>query len=156
MLFKKNVQYIAKTDGHLQSKRRQTFSLIEVKPRKRAGDVAIRVQESAQIAAWISHNEVKSHDPETNCRYLLLLRSCAGCRLTSCSIFLLSQDKDEIYVTFPYFTKAYGKDDKKVADLQERDFLCMREYGPFRLRSKEDVRNIASFLHAYTHHVSKR
>lgn len=139
MLFKKNVQYIAKTDGHLQSKRRQTFSLIEVKPRKRAGDVAIRVQESAQIAAWISHNEVKSHDPETNC-----------------SIFLLSQDKDEIYVTFPYFTKAYGKDDKKVADLQERDFLCMREYGPFRLRSKEDVRNIASFLHAYTHHVSKR
>ena len=58
-------------------------------------------------------------------------------------------------MTFPYFSDAYGKDDKNPADLKEVDFLRMREYGPFLLNSKKDVNYIASFLHAYTLHVSK-
>lgn len=141
MVFQKNVQYVARTDGHLRKKNGQSSCLIEVKPRprRRPNDVSIRVQESAQMAAWISQHGVKSHDPEKDC-----------------SIFLLSQDEDEIYLTFPHFTEAYGKDDKNMADLKDTDFLRMREYGPFFLQSKNDVRHVARFLHAYTLHVSRQ
>lgn len=56
MVFQKNVQYVARTDGHLRKKNGQSSCLIEVKPRprRRPNDVSIRVQESAQMAAWIS------------------------------------------------------------------------------------------------------
>ena len=67
MVFEKNVRYVAMTDGRLRDRDDRSLSLIEVKPRKRGGDVSIRVQESAQIAAWISENKVRSHDPDINC-----------------------------------------------------------------------------------------
>ena len=61
MIFQKKVRYVARTDGHLCNKRGPGYSLIEVKPRERGDDVSIRVQESAQMAAWISHIEITSH-----------------------------------------------------------------------------------------------
>ena len=70
MVFQKKVRYIARTDGHLRNKRGPSFSIIEVKPRKRKDDVSIRVQESAQLAAWISHHAVRSHDPDKDCEYV--------------------------------------------------------------------------------------
>ena len=75
MVFRRNVKYEARTDGHLRNMKDQSFSLIEVKPRKRAKDVSIRVQESAQMAAWISQNNITSHDPNQNCEYVPPLRS---------------------------------------------------------------------------------
>ena len=70
MEFRKNVRYVARTDGHLRNRKDQSFSLIEVKPRKRANDISIRVQETAQMAAWISQNNIPSHDPNQNCEYV--------------------------------------------------------------------------------------
>ena len=69
MLFKKRVKYNARTDGHLRKADDQIFSLIEVKPHARDDhSVRIRMQESAQMAAFISQYNVKSHDPEKDCR----------------------------------------------------------------------------------------
>ena len=70
-------------------------------------------------------------------------------------MFLLSQDKDEIFFTFPYFGKDYGKPYKNIHALEEKNFLTMREYGPFRLKSKEHMSHIAGFLHNYTLHKSR-
>lgn len=83
-----------------------------------------------------------------------------GSRLTQSRIFRLSQDKDQIFVTFPTWTKAYGKDKGNTTDkvdineLTKDDFLWMEEYGPFRLDSADDVAQIANFLHGYTVHAS--
>ena len=70
-------------------------------------------------------------------------------------MFLLSQDKDEIFLTFPYFGKDYGKPWKDIKDLKAKDFLRMREYGPFKLNSKEHMNHIAEFLRNYTLHKSR-
>lgn len=70
MVYEKKVRYVARTDGHLRSSAGQTYSLIEVKPRRRkVDDVLIRIQESAQMAAWLTQDEKESHDPYTKCRY---------------------------------------------------------------------------------------
>ena len=71
-------------------------------------------------------------------------------------MFLLSQDKDEIYLTFPYFTEDYGKPYKDIMYLREKHFLRMHEYGPFQLISKADVNHVAEFLHNYTLHKSRQ
>ncbi len=109
MIFKKKIRYIARTDGHLRNKRGPSFSLIELKSRKRGDDVSIRVQESAQMTARISHNKITSHDPNNSCEYVLRSLLSPGSRPTRHRIFFLSQDKDEIYVTVPQFSEAYGK-----------------------------------------------
>ena len=70
MVFRKNVWYIARTDGHLQNRKHRSLSLIEVKPRKRENDISIRIQESAQMAAWISQEKIDSHDPNKTCEYV--------------------------------------------------------------------------------------
>ena len=67
MVFRKNVWYVARTDGHLRNRKNRSLSLIEVKPRKRVNDISIRVQESAQMAAWISQENVDFHDPNKSC-----------------------------------------------------------------------------------------
>ena len=73
-----------------------------------------------------------------------------------CSIFLLSQDRDQIFLTFPHFEKTYSENQKRTVGLEMTDFLRLREYGPFKLTSRKDVEYIAKFLHAYTLRVSER
>lgn len=69
MVYQKKVRFVARTDGHLRDRAGHTHSLIEVKPRQRKeGAVAIRMQESAQMAAWLTENGVESHDPHEECR----------------------------------------------------------------------------------------
>ena len=67
MVFRKNVWYVARTDGHLLNRKNRSLGLIEVKPRMRGKDISIRVQETAQMAAWISQEKVDSHDPNKSC-----------------------------------------------------------------------------------------
>ena len=64
-------------------------------------------------------------------------------------MFCLSQDQDEIFLTFPSFDDSYGED-KSLKDLKQRDFLRMHECGPFKLGSMDDVSQLANFLLAYT------
>lgn len=70
LLYQRTVRYIAKTDGHLRDSNNGSRSIIEVKSRVRADDTMIRVQESAQMAAWIKQTRLESHDHESDCRYL--------------------------------------------------------------------------------------
>lgn len=79
--------------------------------------------------------------------------------IISFRVFLVSQDKDEIYVAFPRFKKSYGRNLKNIkytASLREAYFLFMHEYGPFRLDSSEHVRKLASFIRLYTAHVAEQ
>lgn len=96
--------------------------------------------------------------------------------LTLHRIFLLSQDKDEIFLTFPRWGKAYGKDKEEgkgksrgkgkgiaktntkgvdIGSFGDEDFLWMHEHGPFRLISVDDVEYVANFLHGYTLNASR-
>lgn len=81
MIFQKRVRYVARTDGYLRGENSESYSLIEVKPRKRGHNIAIRVQESAQMAAWISQSGTSSHNPMKDCRYLWQLASLERFRL---------------------------------------------------------------------------
>ena len=71
-------------------------------------------------------------------------------------MFLLSLDKHELFLTFPYFGADYGKPFKSIGDLEERNFLRLWECGPFDLGSKEHVNYIARFLHNYRVHKSRQ
>ena len=147
-------EYNARTDGHLRDKNGNSRCIIEVKPRKRNSDVKIRVQESAQMAAWISQSGVKSHDPMKDCRYSPLTLKCERLELILPSLFHLAQDKDQIYLSFPEFTESWGDHSKGTESLKKQDFLIMHEYGPFSLTSAEDISEVAMFLNSYTLHVA--
>ena len=66
--YQQGVTYAARTDGHLRDSNGKSRCIIEVKPRERFNDLKIRVQESAQMAAWISDYDIKSHNPNRNFR----------------------------------------------------------------------------------------
>ena len=68
---------------------------------------------------------------------------------------MLSQDKDEIFITFPHFGKDYGKPWKDIKNLKEKNFLQMRECGPFKLDSEKHISYILEFLSNYTLHKSR-
>ena len=73
LLFRGKVQYSARTDGHLRNEHGQVYSLIEVKPYGRSDNpIGIRLQESAQIAAYISQSGTKDHNPDEDCRCYII------------------------------------------------------------------------------------
>ena len=160
--FHRNVTYTARTDGHLRNQKGQSFSLIEVKPRERVNHISIRMQETAQIAAWILDKKIRFYDPDNKCEYVprflpsSRIRVAFTLKLTWYRMFLLSQDKDELFLTFPYFGTDYGKPFKNIRDLREKNFLRMHEYRPFSLRSKQHVSYLARFLLDYTVHKSRQ
>lgn len=155
LVFEKSVKYVARTDGHLRDRNGNSRSLIEVKPRDRGGKrSAIRVQESAQMVAWISRTNLSSHDYEKDCRYSWPTYF-TNFPLIVYRIFLLSQDKDKIYLTFPKFGKNYLQGGKKAQNVRAEDFLWMYEFGPFDITSPDHMEKVARFLLAYTNRVAK-
>ena len=70
-------------------------------------------------------------------------------------MFMLLQDKDEIFIIFLYFGKDYGKPWNNIEDLKEKNFLQMRECGPFKLDFKKHMSYILEFLSNYTLHKSR-
>ena len=53
-------------------------------------------------------------------------------------MFLLSQDKDEIFLTFPYFGEDYGKVHENIDNFRKTDFLDnagVWSFSPQNLRS---------------------
>jgi len=69
MVYQRKVRYVARTDGYLRDRGGQSYGLIEVKPRLRIdSDASIRIQESAQMAAWLTQKKEESHDPYQECR----------------------------------------------------------------------------------------
>ena len=69
-------------------------------------------------------------------------------------MFHLAEDKDEIFVVFPEFGESYGDTSKDAEELEDEDFLWMREYGPFLLSSANDVMEVLRFLILFSMHVA--
>ncbi|KAL4945680.1 hypothetical protein BDV06DRAFT_209289 [Aspergillus oleicola] len=132
--------YEARTDGHLYvaskaNTNMKSSAIIEVKPFPRSSSNRVRMQETAQVAAWI-HAEPDTLDGTPNQRF---------CRL------LLAQNWDAIYLIFAVYNAEYidymtnARRDKKC-----KSFLVMHEYGPFYIHDRKDVEKIAAIISAVT------
>ncbi|KAL1962229.1 hypothetical protein VTN77DRAFT_9885 [Rasamsonia byssochlamydoides] len=77
--------------------------------------VLVKLQESAEMIAWIMDNE---HTPGWN---------SVGRHL------LISRDQDEIYLTFASYDQSYLKFLKRATKTTQR-FLIMQEYGAWKIQ----------------------
>ncbi|ATY65724.1 hypothetical protein A9K55_001281 [Cordyceps militaris] len=122
-------------------------SIVEVKPYNRLHSVkvnsAISMQETAQMAAWISQfppADAKTAPPERMYRRLLL-----------------SQDKDEVFCTVASFRPAYVRYICDWADTTQEDedikndegFLKMDLEGPFKVARDKHMELLGKLLLAY-------
>lgn len=153
----------ARVDGYLESRTGVPLAIVEVKSRQRetySEMSRIRMQEGAQMAAWIA-----SDTAEDGCvKYASQRRR-----------ILISQDRDEIYFTFARYDEAYidyirhgdrvtssssssktkgglfsrlgksSKNDKGKARQSKEDdgddgFLIMYEFGPFMTENPNHMR----------------
>ncbi|PYI29013.1 hypothetical protein BP00DRAFT_427913 [Aspergillus indologenus CBS 114.80] len=126
--------YEARTDGYLEilttaDEKKRIRALVEVKAafRQKNGP-AIRMQEAAQVVAWL-----KSHPDRSG------LLNKPGRRI------LLSQDRHEIFITVARY------DDKYLDFLDgkpgpERAFMRMHEFGPWDTQSITDMKQVAVIL----------
>ncbi|KIX04749.1 uncharacterized protein Z518_05619 [Rhinocladiella mackenziei CBS 650.93] len=141
---KKDEGYEARVDGLL---RRQSdgrvLAILEVKPCVRCHhQVDIRMQESAQMAAWISSYPDNS-STQTSANFTRLL---------------VSQDRHQIFLTFATFDKSYvayvsGNLKAKVRQSNGSDsnpFLKMNEFGPFDTKSESHMRCLGYYILAFT------
>ncbi|TVY79707.1 hypothetical protein Focb16_v008611 [Fusarium oxysporum f. sp. cubense] len=129
--------YEARVDGLLRVKDR-TCAIVEVKPLIRYGSEKtldkIRMQETAQMAAWIAQDPPVLKKPITKFRRLLV-----------------SQDHGEVYLiiaTFDYqyveYICALGTGSRGKGSTHS--FLEMREYGPFEVKSPEQMEQLGIIL----------
>ncbi|KAI0808758.1 hypothetical protein GGR55DRAFT_650718 [Xylaria sp. FL0064] len=128
----KEKSYEARVDGYLKSPRDgQPLVIAEVKPCRRWKNLRqIRMQESAQMAAWINE-----HPPRTQGQSRRLL---------------ISQDRDEIFLTFGQFDKNYvDYICHKTKDVRVTSPLVMYEFGPFDVGEKTDMRVVREIVLAY-------
>ncbi|KAF1989303.1 hypothetical protein K402DRAFT_269534 [Aulographum hederae CBS 113979] len=119
--------YEACVDGYLRTKKSPAAAsaIIEVKPFLRSGQKgdAIRMQETAQMAAWIRSEPHVTVDVSRKNK-------------ATYTRFLVSQDKFEIYLTFATFDaqyEVYLRQSEKPGSKQ-KSFLRMQEYGPFNTK----------------------
>ncbi|KAJ5783405.1 uncharacterized protein N7518_009082 [Penicillium psychrosexuale] len=130
-----NAQFEARTDGYLDSPGGKTRAIIEVKPvTRKLNMVPIRMQESAQMVAWI-----KSDDD--------LAQRTNNLRLH------IAQDRHELWVTVAKYEEEYLEylSDKKAAYPDDTSsFLIMNQYGPWDITKKSDMKEIGAILLAIT------
>ncbi|KAI0810311.1 hypothetical protein GGR55DRAFT_646127 [Xylaria sp. FL0064] len=125
--------YEARIDGYLRRRRDNApLVILEVKPHRRlAKEAEIRMQEGAQMAAWISQYPPRNLEDmrQKNYRERRLL---------------ISQDRDDIYLTFAEFDASY------VDYIRHRSnttsFLTMNEYGPFSVGNKDSMKELGELV----------
>ncbi|KAI1422363.1 hypothetical protein F5Y12DRAFT_624094 [Xylaria sp. FL1777] len=131
--------YEARVDGYLERRSdRKPLVILEVKPCRRFNNEdPIRMQESAQMAAWISQYPPRNLDAirankETKQR------------------LLISQDRHQIYLTFARFDADYvDYICHKTHDAQEVSSLVMHEFGPFDVGVKLDMERAGELILGY-------
>ncbi|KAL9093511.1 MAG: hypothetical protein Q9165_003906 [Trypethelium subeluteriae] len=128
--------YSADTDGLLRAEDGHTvLAIIEVKPYIRQHDRnSIRMQETAQMVAWIREAAQKQHDWKKIPRKIKLL---------------VSQDNFEIYLTFAVSNKAY-LDYVLWGAPSEDAFLHMHELGPWETTRSSHMEALSRIILAYT------
>ncbi|RAL03730.1 uncharacterized protein BO80DRAFT_268743 [Aspergillus ibericus CBS 121593] len=126
--------YEARTDGYLEipsttDEWKRIRALVEVKAAsRRKNGPTIRMQEAAQVVAWLKSRPDRGG-----------LLNGPGRRI------LLSQDRHEIFITVAEY------DDKYLDFLDgnpgpDRAFLRMHEFGPWNTQSVKDMKQVAVIL----------
>lgn len=116
--------------------------IIEVKPHSRnkpptADTMAVNMQESAQMAAWISKVNISGQEDEKHTIYRRVL---------------ISQNRRQIFVTIAKYDQAYVDYIKGNTVLGEElegpdgPFLTMERYGPYDITNWEEMRWISHML----------
>ncbi|KAK2807043.1 hypothetical protein FQN50_005617 [Emmonsiellopsis sp. PD_5] len=127
--------YEARTDGHMfitRSSRSEV--IIEVKPKRRDDSATVRMQETAEIAAWIYAE--RDDKPKKESKYRRML---------------LAQDRDEIYLVMAEYNANYIEyltDPESTSNCNP--FLTMNEFGPWDISSAKNVAQIAVIILAVT------
>lgn len=148
--------YEARTDGYLSDEKgARVRALIEVKaaPRKRKV-LNIFMQESAQMAAWIlEHPDEPANLPG---RYVYTEHPYfmdKGLTIPKKSRFLVSQDRDEIYLNFAQYGEkylAYLRGEQKFDENDPESFMTIVEAGPSQTHNLNNMEKLAPILLALT------
>ncbi|KAJ5420187.1 hypothetical protein N7465_002706 [Penicillium sp. CMV-2018d] len=156
--------YEARVDGFLRYQRDRNnpiMAIVEVKPFPRDTDPndSIRMQESAQMAAWICQHPPTPAELTSGSKF-----RCLHSRL------LVSQDRHHIYLTFAEFDAGYVHyirdtplSPKLPTHLSKRpstppsqrssaelSFLKMNEYGPFDIGNESHMDSLGQILLAFS------
>ncbi|OJD10982.1 hypothetical protein ACJ73_09640 [Blastomyces percursus] len=130
--------YEARTDGHLSLPNdSNSKAIVEVKPTMRGESPRVRMQETAQMAAWIhvERGTIGGKKPEEE-RFRRLL---------------LSQDRHEIYIILADYDADYVDYlTNPNRDSACQSFLTMNEFGPWDISDAGAVEEIASIILAVT------
>lgn len=128
--------YEARVDGLLRINQKNTRAIIEVKPfiRNASPEIldGIRMQETAQMAAWIAQDPPPLAGPASN-RFTRLL---------------VSQDHGEIYLIIASFNAEYVEYicARSVRRATKDSFLEMNEYGPFFVKDFKHMKQLGAIL----------
>lgn len=144
-------QFEARTDGYLQDKvSGKVRSIIEVKPHRRAKG-KVRMQDSAQMVGWIANEDKPANSSTSRCVLPSSIRIIYVPKLTTSRHLLISQDREEIYLTFAEYDDAYVDYIKQRSNPSEKlSLMSMREFGPWKIESREDMEHLSRFLLAFT------
>ncbi|KAJ9315130.1 hypothetical protein DTO271D3_4583 [Paecilomyces variotii] len=127
-------KFTAITDGALQKlASNMNLAILEVKKRDRKkGKDLIQMQEGAEFVAW--------------------LKTCAiHQRYLNGYPFMLSQDREKLFVTFAIYDKSYLNYLKgRKAEITSTTYLTLQAYGPCSIFDKGAVEKFAVFILAIT------
>ncbi|KAL8346407.1 hypothetical protein RB598_000352 [Gaeumannomyces tritici] len=114
-------------------------AIAEVKPHHREAEInGIRMQEACQLAAWISQypprDDQYKHGLEKYARRVLV-----------------SQNRDEIYITIATFDKSYTEyiTGARPQMSGQTSFLRLVEYGPYLTNNKDQMEKFAVIILAF-------
>lgn len=130
----------ARTDGLLKIGREESpLAILEVKPHVRTTNIKqVQMQESAQMASWIYDHQNIGH----------ISRSPTG----SMRRVIISQDHQEIYVTFAEYDDAYIKyirpnNQAELSQaLAQSPFMTMHQFGPWPCSKSSLMKNLGPII----------
>ncbi|KAL9110950.1 MAG: hypothetical protein Q9227_004565 [Pyrenula ochraceoflavens] len=152
----------ARTDGILRDRRSgKPLAILEVKsaPRFFRRD-HIRMQEGAQMAAWISTESAFgqfSHSMKDNLMRLVALQHLVDLANVF-SRMIISQDHFEIYITIAEYGWDFVRfiqtiDPKRTIPSNQDASMTMREFGPFLIHDGENMAEFAAIILAYIRRI---
>ena len=103
------------------------------------------MQEAAQMAAWICNYPPDNLDEMRNTQTTTTYVGNHPLRVSS----LISQDRNEVYLTFATFGADYVDYIRGGTFDPEKAFLSMHEAGPYDTDHVEQMRNLAVWVSAF-------
>ncbi|KAH8821811.1 hypothetical protein F5884DRAFT_746101 [Xylogone sp. PMI_703] len=125
-----NSLFEARVDGYLEDDTTgEALAIIEVKPYvRKAEDIQVRVQEAAQIVAWLVNS--KHTTKQSSGRY-----------------FQISQSRHQIFIIFAEYDEGYLEYLKEGLPQEgPAPFLTLYEYGAWDINSTEDMEAVGLII----------